>query len=80
MLGDGEWLERVPGQGLEYRVAVGADVGAGPAQCDEQFVDGRAGLDLQQGVSAPCRSYDAADGGQGAAVSESGTRGRSGSM
>ena len=80
VLGDGKRPEGVAGQGLQDGVAVGGDVGAGPAQGDEEFVDGRARLDLQERVAAPCRAGDAADGGAGPAASESGTTGRVGSM
>ncbi|GAA2952758.1 hypothetical protein GCM10020227_19860 [Streptomyces flavovirens] len=65
VFGDGERAERVAGEGLEDRVAVGGDVGAGAAQRDEEFVDGGARLDLLEGAGAVCGLDDAADGGAG---------------
>lgn len=65
VLGDGERLVRVAGQRLEHRVAVGADVGAGSAQGDQEFMDGGPGLHLQEGVAAPGGPHDAPDGRAG---------------
>lgn len=65
VLGDGERLEGVAGEGGEDGVAVGVGVGAGPAQGDEQFVDGCAGLDLEEGVAGAGGTGDPADGGAG---------------
>lgn len=80
VLGDGQRLEGVAGEGVEHGVPVGSDVGAGPAQGDEQFVHGGAGLDLQEGIAQAGGACDAAHGGPGDAVSARGTTGRSGSM
>lgn len=65
VLGDGQWLEGVAGEGVQDRVAVGGEVGAGAAQRDEEFVDGGAGLDFEEGVAAAGGAGDAADGGAG---------------
>lgn len=65
VLGDGERLVRVAGQRLEHRVTVGADVGAGAAQGDQEFMDGSPGLHLQEGVAAPGGPHDAPDGRAG---------------
>lgn len=78
--GDGERLEGVACQGVEYGVAVGADVGAGAAQGDEQFVDGGAGLDFEEGLPRRAARTMRPMAARGPAVSERATRGRSGSM
>ncbi len=80
VLGDGERLEGVAGEGGEDGVAVGVGVGAGAAQGDEEFVDGGAGLDLQEGVAGACGAGDPGDGGAGGGGVGEGTTGRSGSM
>ena len=81
VFGDGQRQERVAGEGLEDRVAVGGDVGAGAAQGDEEFMDGGAGSRLR---GAGCRGGPRGRCGlttaRGPVVSLSGTRGRSGSM
>lgn len=66
VFGDGQRLEGVAGEGLENRVAVGADIGAGPAQGDEEFVDGGTGLHLQQRVATPGRPHHPPHRGPGA--------------
>lgn len=62
VFGDGEGLEGVAGEGGEDGVAVGVGVGAGAAQGDEEFVDGGAGLDFEEGVAGSGGARDAADG------------------
>lgn len=80
VLGDGERLEGVAGEGGEDGVAVGVGVGAGPSQGDEQFVDGGAGLDLEEGLPARAARAIRPMAARAGAASERGTTGRSGSM
>jgi len=76
VVGDGQGFAGVAGEGLEDLFAVGGGVGAGAAQGDEEFVDGGAGLDFEEGVAASGGADDAVDGGAGGAGVGEGDDGR----
>lgn len=63
VFGDGQGLEGVAGESVQYGVPVGSDIGPGAAQGDEQFVHGGTRLHFQEGVTVTGRTRDAAHRG-----------------